>query len=326
MEAVALRQLAAAQILPTINLGMNYDNHTGILQQSNGNILASTAGAVYVGAGANAVAAGTVNIPGVVLAGNIAEGVFGWLVGRQVVAQRVAATRRCGTRRSCRSTLAYSELLRAEGRGRSRCRSATRRRGRPADRRLRQVGQGRQADAHRAAAELAEPRGRRPAGRGRGPGRLGPAWPASINLDPSIRLHPTDAFVVPLPIVPDPIPVRELIALALLQRPELAERRAVIREALLALEGAKVLPFSPTVIIGFSAGGFGGGSNLVRPVFGGFGGRSDFDAVALLDAPEPGRRQPRPDQPGRTPGSRRAGTRRSRSSTGSARRWPRRTP
>ena len=36
---------------------------------------------------------------------------------------------------------------------------------------------------------------------------------------------------------------------------ELAERRAVIREAFLVLEGAKVLPFSPTILIGFSAGG-----------------------------------------------------------------------
>src|SRR5262249_37398984 len=99
-------------------------------------------------------------------------------------------------------------------------------------------------------------------------------------LDPSIRLHPTDAWVVPTEIVPPPMPLCELIAVALLRRPELAERRAVIREALLALEGARVLPFSPTVIIGFSAGGFGGGSNLVRPVFGGFGGRTDFDAVA----------------------------------------------
>ena len=39
--------------------------------------------------------------------------------------------------------------------------------------------------------------------------------------------------------------------------------------------------FSPTLFIGFSAGGFGGGSNLVRPIFGGFGGRTDFDVIAF---------------------------------------------
>ncbi|MHC5544889.1 TolC family protein, partial [Singulisphaera rosea] len=101
-----------------------------------------------------------------------------------------------------------------------------------------------------------------------------------LNIDPSVRLHPTDSFVVPHPIVPDPMPVAELIELGLLQRPELKERQAAIREAFLALEGARVLPFSPTILIGFSSGGFGGGSNLVRPIFGGFGGRSDFDVMA----------------------------------------------
>ena len=80
--------------------------------------------------------------------------------------------------------------------------------------------------------------------------------------------------------MPDPIPVGELIALGLLRRPELGAQRASVVQGLLALDGAKALPFSPTFYLGFSAGGFGGGSNLVRPIFGGFGGRTDFDAVA----------------------------------------------
>jgi outer membrane protein TolC len=99
---------------------------------------------------------------------------------------------------------------------------------------------------------------------------------------------------VPAPIVPDPIPLPELIAIAMLQRPELAARRSEVRTALYELSLAKVLPFSPNVILGFSAGGFGGGSNLVSqpsgiintsgqrvtgPDFGDFGGRSDFDLV-----------------------------------------------
>src|SRR5262249_35878820 len=60
--AVAVRQFAAAQILPTLNAGMNYDAHTGPVQQSNGNILKVNRSALYIGAGANAVAAGTVSI------------------------------------------------------------------------------------------------------------------------------------------------------------------------------------------------------------------------------------------------------------------------
>ena len=87
LEAVAMRQLAAAQFLPSFNGGTSYDTHTGVLQQSNGNILSVNRSSVYVGAGANAVAAGTVTIPGCSLTGNVAEGIFRYLVARQVVRQ-----------------------------------------------------------------------------------------------------------------------------------------------------------------------------------------------------------------------------------------------
>jgi len=79
LEAAALRQLAAAYFLPSINPGMNYDSHTGNLQQSNGNILSVNRSAVYVGAGSSAIAAGTVNIPGVYYAANPGFGAFTYL-------------------------------------------------------------------------------------------------------------------------------------------------------------------------------------------------------------------------------------------------------
>jgi outer membrane protein TolC len=280
VEAAALRQLAAVQILPSLNLGTNYDSHTGPLQQSNGNILQVNRSALYVGAGSGAIAASTVNIPGVVLEGNVAVGVYSFLVSRQVVAQRRFATEATRNQTFLQTTLAYSELLRAEGR------RAVALQVRDEARRVADLtaayanaGQGRKADAHRAQTELESRESDVQAAEGAvltASARLCNV----LNIDPSIRLHPTDAFVVPHPIVPDPTSVSELIALALLQRPELKERRAAIMEAFLSLEGAKVLPFSPTVLIGYSSGGFGGGSNLVRPVFGGFGGRSDFDVLA----------------------------------------------
>jgi outer membrane protein TolC len=113
-----------------------------------------------------------------------------------------------------------------------------------------------------------------------------------LDLDPSIRLRAVDGWVVPAPLVPDPTPLPELIALALTQRPELGERQAAIREALLVLRGAKVLPLSPTVFLGYSDGTFGGGSNLAaqgilqadgtimrQSRFDNFANRQDFDAV-----------------------------------------------
>jgi outer membrane protein TolC len=280
VEGTALRQLAATQFLPSINIGTNYDTHTGVLQQSNGNILSINRSAVYVGAGSNAVAAGTVNIPGVFLTGNVAVAVYGYLTAKQVEQQRVWTSLAVRNEAFLAATLAYSELLRAEGT------RAVAMQVREDARRVASLtaayaaaGQGRKADADRAATELAKREADFQAAEG-----LVLTSSAKLcdvlNLDPSIRLHPTDAWVVPQPIVPDPMPVAELIALGLVQRPELGARRAQIREALLALEGAKVLPFSPTILLGFSAGGFGGGSNLVRPVFGGFGGRTDFDTYA----------------------------------------------
>src|SRR5262249_31070052 len=140
-------------------------------------------------------------------------------------------------------------------------------------------GQGRTADANRAATELA----RREADIQAAEAQVITASAELcrlLNLDPSIRLHPTDAFVVPQPLVPDPTPMCGLIAIGLLNRPELAAQRSAIQAALYSLDGAKILPFSPTALIGFSAGGFGGGSNLVRPIFGGFAGRTDLDAIA----------------------------------------------
>src|SRR5262249_19210639 len=116
VQADARRMLAAAQLLPTINGGMNYDTHTGNLQQSNGNILSVNRSALYVGAGSNAVAAGTVNIPGIVLTGNVAVGVYGFLTSRQVVVQREFASVAQRNQSFLATTLAYSELLRAEGR------------------------------------------------------------------------------------------------------------------------------------------------------------------------------------------------------------------
>jgi outer membrane protein TolC len=280
VEAAALRQLAAVQILPSINYGANYDNHTGNLQQSNGNILSVNRSAVYVGSGTGAVAAGTVAVPGVLLEGNIAVGVFGWLMARQQVAYRDFSSVAVRNQAFLQTTLAYSELLRAEGR-RAIAIQVRDEAKRVADltASYAQAGQGREADAHRALTELE-------ARENDIQSAEGAVLTSSaqlcyvLNLDPSIRLHPTDAWVVPHPIVPDPTQVSELIALGLLQRPELKAQHAAIRQAFLALEGARVLPFSPTILVGFSSGGYGGGSNLVNPVFGGFGGRSDFDVYS----------------------------------------------
>jgi outer membrane protein TolC len=292
VEAAALRQLAAAQILPSLNAGLNYDAHTGPLQQASGNILNVNRSALYVGAGANAVAAGAVNIPGVVYNLNVSEALFGALITRQMVERARYASLAVRNDVFRRVANAYTELLGAEGRRgiavQTRAEAAEVARMTAA---FAREGQAARADADRAATEY--DRRRSELAEAEAEVLTASARLAELlNLDRPLRLHPVEDRVVPAPVVPEPIPLCQLLAIALLQRPELAEKQAAIRQTLLALDGAKLLPFSPNLIVGFSAGTFGGGSGLIagsrattlgltpQPRFGDFGPRNDFDAVA----------------------------------------------
>lgn len=293
LQATAVHQLAAAQALPNINAGTNYDSHTGALQQASGNILSVNRSALYVGAGGNAVAAGSVGIPGVQYNLNISQSIFNYLVTCQIEEQSRFASQAVENNVQLRVALAYGELLKAEGIRaiaiQARDDSAEVARGTAA---FSRTGQGRQSDADRAATELA----RRDESVVEADAAVGAASARLIqllNLESSMRLHATDNWVVPRPIVPDIIPLEELVAMSLYQRPELADRRAAIHAAMLSLKAAKVLPFSPQFLAGFSAGGFGGGSDLVagdstprfgadvnQPRFGKFNSRTDVDVIA----------------------------------------------
>jgi len=296
-EAVALRQFAAAQFLPNINVGTNFDSHTGNLQRANGSILAVNRGSLYVGLGAGAVGAGTVTVPGIFWNANVSQVIYGALIARQTVQEREFRNVAVRNQMLLRVASAYLELMRAQGR------RAIALRMRDDAREVARVtanyakkGLGRQADADRAAAEL-EQRNTEVLDAEASILTSAALLAQLLSLDPSCRLYAADSCVLPTSLVPEPIPLCELIAIALIQRPELAERRADIRGALLELSAAKVLPFSPTLLLGYSTGTFGGGSNLAsegivepdgtvlrQPRFGSFAGRQDFDAVAYWTA------------------------------------------
>jgi outer membrane protein TolC len=296
-EAVALRQLAAAQILPSINVGTNVNVHDGPLQASTGQILKVNRGAMYLGLGANAVGAGTVNIPGIVWNGNVSQVLFASLVAKQIVRQRQYESDAERNDVLLRVATAYLELLRAEGRVAvlAKTREETREVAR-VTKVGEKVGQQRKADADRALAEL-ELRNSEVV-ESEGAAAVASAHLCQLlGLDPSVRLHAIDGWVVPAPIVPPPVPLCELLAIALGQRPELFAQRAAIQAAFLELRGAKLLPFSPNLIFGLSAGTFGGGSNLVsqgivqpdgtvlrQPRFDSFAGREDIDVVVYWTA------------------------------------------
>lgn len=172
-QVVAERQLATAQLLPNLNLGTNYDQYRGRLQQSNGHILQVNRDALYYGLDANAIAAGTVNIPGLNYNLNVGEGWYGFLVARQRVRTAQAETVAVRNETLLRVCSAYLELLRGDGR---RAIAAKNREQAAEVARLTAVyaqrGQGRKAEADTltATARLAQ----------------------LLNLDPSTRLKPID--------------------------------------------------------------------------------------------------------------------------------------
>jgi outer membrane protein TolC len=279
-EAAAQRQFAAAQLLPSINAGMNYDDHSGNLQQSTGAMLNVHRQSLYLGAGAGAIGAGTVTIPGVVWNAQVSELIYNNLVSRQVVVQRDFALEATRNNVLLQVAAAYEELLRAEERravaieNRDDTQEVARLTANYA-----KTGQGRQADADRAATELA----RREFDLLQAEGQVATASAGLcrlLSLDPTSRLHPIDRAAVPATVVADEIPMKELIATALVRRPELKAQQAAIRQTMLALQGARALPFTPTVLIGYSSGTFGGGSDESLPELGNYQGRSDFDAIA----------------------------------------------
>lgn len=290
--AIAQHQLAAAQFLPTINLGTNYDGHVGVLQQPSGNILNVQRSALFFGAGANASGSGTVNIPGVVWNVNVTDAIYAALMARQSVVEQ--EFRSLGVRNEMLRQVvqAYLDLLETNA---ARSIRITVRQSSAEVARITQAfattGEGRQADAERAATELFD-RNALLIDTESQANQASAALAELIGLDQGVRYHPTDNFAVPHTIVPNELTIPEALAVALLQRPELQERRNSVVRNLLALDSAKLLPFSPNVFLGYSTGVFGGGSNLVSqpagsgtfargdPAFGNFGSRQDLDVMA----------------------------------------------
>ena len=291
LASTAAMQLAAAQALPNLNGGGNFDGHSGALQQASGNILNVTRDSFYVGAGGNAVAAGTVSVPGIQYNLNLSDTIFNYLVSRPQLDRTRWLAQATTNDVQLQVCEAYGELLRAEGRRaivrQSRDNAAEVAR---VTANFARIGQGRDADAQRAATEL-ERRQADLLESESGVLAASGVLVQRLNLQNSIRLRTAEPWIVPRSIVPDPIPLNELVATAVYQRPELAAQRAAIHAALLRLQSSRLLLFSPQILAGYSAGTFGGGSYLIAndpgasgappgtPRFGDFAPRADVDAA-----------------------------------------------
>jgi outer membrane protein TolC len=269
-----------ALLLPTLHAGMNYDHHWGSLQTGQGVLIDVDRQALYDGAGAAAVGAGTVGIPGVRLTAQLADAIYAPRAARQNVAGRrfdAAAVRNDILLEAVRR---YFDLLGAEARLQALHQSQN-----ELSELVRltasfaRTGAGREGDAERVRSEafllqVEEQRTQEEAA------TTSAELARLLDMDPAVRLHgPGELPLVQLVDLHEDL--ERLIQTALANRPDLAARSADVGVAETRLRQEQVRPFVPLISVGYSAGGFGGGSDQADTRFGHFGSRTDFDVLAV---------------------------------------------
>jgi outer membrane protein TolC len=142
-----------------------------------------------------------------------------------------------------------------------------------------ETGQGLQADADRAQAELSVRHIETL--RAAENSRVAAARLARLlSQDQASSLDPREPALVPIELVGSNAQLAELEATGLTYRPELAESQFLVGEAVQRLRRERYAPLVPSVLLGMSWGGNGGG-------LGGdidhFGDRLDFDAAAFWE-------------------------------------------
>jgi outer membrane protein TolC len=293
-EAAARYTGARALLLPSLTGGMNFHWHTGVLQASPGIIRDVTSGSFYAGAGARTLAAESVAFPGVRIFSHLGDAIYEPLAARQNLGARRATAAATENRLLLDVAAAYFALVGAE------LRLEALRRG---EAELAEVvrlttayakeEQGRRGDANRAIAnaelvrrQVRESEGEVAASSARLTGLL--------SLDPSLRLRSPGGDVEPVTLIDENEQLEDLVRRALRARPELLAQSLAVAEARTRVRQERTRPLFPLLSVGYSAGTFGGGSNLtaaglaqagggtaVTPFFGNFNGRSDFDVFAV---------------------------------------------
>jgi outer membrane protein TolC len=279
--SLALELEARAQLLPSLNAGANLNEHWGSLESSSGIILDVQRQALYVGSGAGTVGAGTVGVPGIRLTSHLTEALFEPAAARDEVTARRFEAASVRNRILLDVVRAYFELIGAE----AQLAALHQSQGELAElvritASFAKTGAGRASDADRASSEaellqIEEERVQEQIA-------VAAAQLARLlHLDPSVRLRGPGGPLPLIDLVDPDIDLARLLTVAVASNPELIWRSAEIAAAEKRWREERFRPYLPFVGIGFSAGQFGGGGNLVDVRFGHFDGRADFDALAV---------------------------------------------
>ena len=99
-------------------------------------------------------------------------------------------------------------------------------------------------------------------------------------LNPHLVVAPVEPAEAIIRLVPEDVPLDDLIEQGWRNRPELAQSQELVKAAVFRLKQARLRPFVPSLAVSFSGGGFGGGPSTF---FGNFGSRGDTEASLFWD-------------------------------------------
>jgi outer membrane protein TolC len=279
-EAFSKRDAARALWLPSLRVGANYHKHEGRIQDVAGTIIETSRNSTFNGFGAQAVGAGSPAIPGVVMNFHLRDSLFQPRIAGQVIGATRQASLAVDNNLLLETALAYSDLLEAT---QLHAIAATTYENAERLSQLTQqfadAGAGLPADADRSATELALRRvDLQQASEQIRLRRIRLA--RILSQDPNLDIIPTEPFLAPVELIADSEEAPALVAQGLAHRPESLEHRYLVGEAVERLRRERYAPLVPSVLLGLSYGGNGGG---LGSQFENYGDRMDFDAVAYWE-------------------------------------------
>jgi outer membrane protein TolC len=277
VEAFAQLQAAEVAWLPSIRAGANYNKHEGRIQDVAGQIIETSRGSVYSGLGAQAVGAGSPAVPGLLMNFHLRDALYQPRIAEAAVAARKHASRAVTNDLLMETAIAYVDLLEA-----LQMKAVVEETKGNADELAKltndfaEAGQGLRADADRARAEQSF----REIDLGTANESVRVAsvrLSRLLRMDQRMTLTPVEPTLVPIEMVQLDEPVSALVSTGLMTRPELSEAKHLVRQAVEGYQRERFAPLVPSVLLGMSYGGNGGGlgSDIER-----YGDRMDFDAAA----------------------------------------------
>jgi len=270
--------------VPSINAGLIYNNHAGRIQATEGSVIEVSRSSLFVGGGAVTASSPLTGSSGgparMFVDLSLVDVFFEPLSARQAVRAAEATEATTFNDTLLQVAVAYLELLRAHSQvaiANETVDNAAKLAKITAD--FAREGAGLEADAERLRAEL----------NGRHRELLQAKELVAVasaelvrllRLDPAVILIPADEHVVPIDVVENDTPLRDLISMAQNVRPEANRAYAAVDEAWLRARQERIRPWLPNVFAGFSGGGFGGGPG---GSVSSFSDRTDFDLGAVWE-------------------------------------------